>query len=94
MLAVPESMVKPIMLFLCQLFTGDLRDPEALSITLQGLAMQAMPEAHAARLLRSAYRRNVRADVGTLGDEGWLDRSESGQVVPFARKEGEDSSIG
>jgi hypothetical protein len=93
MLAVPEVMVKPILKFLARLFSGELRDPEELSIAIQSLAMAAMPEAHKARLLRAAYRRS-RADVATFGDDGWTDRARPGEVIPFARRDAEETLTG
>jgi hypothetical protein len=92
-LSVPDAMQQPLDEFIRQLFSDQLRDPEVLSKALSLLAMQAMPAAHAARLVRQQYQKN-RRDLSRFEDSGWLDKSEPGQLVTFTRKKGEDSAAG
>ena len=93
MLRVPDAMSAPLEKFLISLFTGELRDPEALASALNLLAIASIPGAQAARKLRQQYRK-LRAQEALLGDAGWSDRATPGDVVPFARKKDKESPVG
>ena len=93
MLIVPDRMLVAMEAFVVKLFTGEMRDPEELSKALQSLAMMALPGAIYARKVRQQYRREREPET-LFGDDGWADRQNPGEIIPFARRDSEETSTG